>query len=85
LRRGWLTAAIWISFLALGFTLGLQKIRTFDCWWQLRTGALIVETGEVPKHDVFTYTVPGARYIDIHWLHQLGLHGLYFRGIPRHG
>jgi len=75
-----LTWAVWISLLALGFALGLQKIRTFDYWWQLRTGALIVETGEVPKHDVFTYTVPGARYIDIHWLHQLGLHGLYSLG-----
>jgi hypothetical protein len=80
LRRSWLTVAIWIALLALGFALGLQKIRTFDYWWQLRTGALIVETGEVPTHDVFTYTVPGARYIDIHWLHQLGLHGLYSLG-----
>jgi len=80
LRRGWLAVAIWISLLALGFTLGFQKIRTFDYWWQLRTGALIMETGEVPKHDVFTYTVPGARYIDIHWLHQLGLHGLHSLG-----
>ena len=64
MRRGWLTAAIWISLLALGFALGLQKIRTFDYWWQLRTGALILETGEVPKHDVYTDTVPGAGYID---------------------
>jgi tetratricopeptide (TPR) repeat protein len=80
LRRGWLTPVIWISLLALGFTLGLQRIRTFDYWWQLRTGALIVETGEVPKQDVYTFTVPGARYIDIHWLHQLGLHGLHSLG-----
>lgn len=80
MRRGWLAAAVWISLLALGFTLGLQKIRTFDYWWQLRTGALIVETDEVPKHDVYTYTVPGARYIDIHWLHQLGLYGLHSLG-----
>ncbi len=80
MRRGWLMVAIWISLLGLGFTLGLQKIRTFDYWWQLRTGALILETGEVPKHDIYTYTVPGARYIDIHWLHQVGLHGLHSLG-----
>ncbi len=79
-RRRWLSLAIWLSLLALGFALGLQKIRTFDYWWQLRTGALILETGEVPRHDVYTYTVPGARYIDIHWLHQLGLHGLHSLG-----
>jgi hypothetical protein len=44
-----------------------------------RTGARSPRR-EVPKHDVFTYTVPGARYIDIHWLHQLALHGLHSLG-----
>jgi tetratricopeptide (TPR) repeat protein len=80
IHRRLLIVAVWLSLLALGASLGLQKIRTFDYWWQLRTGALILETGEVPKQDVYTYTVPGARYIDIHWLHQLGLHGLHSLG-----
>jgi tetratricopeptide (TPR) repeat protein len=69
--------------LALGgfaTSLGLQKIRTFDYWWHLRTGALIAETGAVPRVDPYTYTVEGSRWIDIHWLHQLALHGLYELG-----
>jgi hypothetical protein len=30
--------------------------------------------------DGFTFTVPGARYLDVHWLFQLALHGLYRLG-----
>ena len=55
--------------LALGgfaTSLGLQKIRTFDYWWHLRTGALIAETGAVPRVDPYTYTAEGSRWIDIH-------------------
>jgi hypothetical protein len=75
-----LTIAVALGLLALAVALGLQDIRSFDYWWQLRTGELIAATGAVPKTDVYTYTVPGSRYIDIHWLHQLGLHGLHSLG-----
>lgn len=74
------TTLPWLLLLVFGVMLSLQDIRTFDYWWHLRTGALIAETGSVPKFDPYTYTVPGARWIDIHWLHQLGLHGLYSLG-----
>jgi tetratricopeptide (TPR) repeat protein len=69
-----------LSLAALGVALGAQKIRSFDYWWQLRTGAWIAETGSVPREDVFTYSVPGEPYLDIHWLHQLGLHALFQAG-----
>ncbi|MDJ0868304.1 MAG: tetratricopeptide repeat protein [Myxococcota bacterium] len=75
-RRVLLPLLAALALLALGAALGFQKIRTFDYWWHLRTGQLIVETGSVPSADPYTYTVPGARWIDIHWLFQLGLHGL---------
>jgi tetratricopeptide (TPR) repeat protein len=74
-RRLWPIALLALLF-ALGGVLGLQKIRTFDYWWHLRTGQLIAETGTVPGQDVYTYTVPGHRWIDIHWLFQLGLYGV---------
>jgi hypothetical protein len=60
--------------------ISLQKIRTFDYWWHLRAGQLIEETGRVPRFDVFSFTAEGSRWIDIHWLHQLGLHALYSLG-----
>ena len=70
----------WAGLLALVVGLGLTQISSFDYWWQLRTGQLIAETGAVPTVDLYTYSAPGARYIDIHWLHQLGLWGLYLIG-----
>ena len=69
-----LRAGPWVLLFAFGASLALQKIRTFDYWWHLRTGRLIAESGAVPKVDSYTYTVAGAPWVDIHWLHQLGLH-----------
>ncbi|MDH3211183.1 MAG: hypothetical protein OEM05_01750 [Myxococcales bacterium] len=70
----------WVLLFALGASFSLQRIRTFDYWWHLRTGRLIAETGAVPRVDPYAYTVPGAPWVDIHWLHQLGLHALYSLG-----
>ena len=64
------------ALLALATAVGAQKIRDYDYWWHARSGRLIAETGAVPKVDVFTFTVEGRRWVDIHWLFQLGLHGV---------
>ena len=61
-------------------SLTFQQIRTFDYFWHLRTGELIAEQGAVPKVDPYTFTVPGARWVDIHWLFQLGVHGVHSLG-----
>lgn len=72
--------AVWRS--APATTLGLVAVATvfslldlvsWDYWWQLRTGRLIWETGAVPGADPYSYTAPGAPYVDVHWLFQLGL------------
>jgi tetratricopeptide (TPR) repeat protein len=75
-----LTRLAWLSLFGFAAVLGLQEIRSFDYWWHLRTGAWIFEHGAIPRVDPFTYTVPGARWIDVHWLHQIALHGLYTLG-----
>jgi len=77
--RVW-SALPWIALVGLALAVSLQEIRAFDYWWHLRTGALIAETGSVPKVDVYTYTVPGNRWIDVHWLFQLVLHGVHRLG-----
>ncbi len=74
------TIVLFFSLFALGTAFAFQRIRSLDYWWHLRTGALIAESGAVPTADPYTYTVPGAPWIDIHWLFQLGLHGLYRLG-----
>jgi tetratricopeptide (TPR) repeat protein len=72
--------AVGLALLVLAAAFGAQKIRDFDYWWHLRTGQLIAETGAVPKTDPYTYTVPGQRWIDVHWLFQLGLYRVYALG-----
>jgi len=70
----------WLTLAALGvlaFATGIKKLRTPDYWWHLSTGYWIAEQGRVPHEDVFTYTVHGAPYVDIHWLFQLALAGIH--------
>ncbi|MDJ0868474.1 MAG: hypothetical protein QNK03_20370 [Myxococcota bacterium] len=72
--------APWLALLVLAAALSLQKIRSFDYWFHLRTGQLIAETGRVPRVDTYSYSVPGAPYVDVHWLHQLVLHATHALG-----
>ena len=59
------TILLFVSLFALGTAFAFQRIRSLDYWWHLRTGALIAESGAVPTADPYTYTVPGAPWIDI--------------------
>src|SRR4051812_11113567 len=55
------------AFLALTFLLGVFPLKDTDFWWHLRTGDWIRQTGRVPTHDLYTFTVPDHRWIDLHW------------------
>lgn len=74
----WAVPTLFALLVALwGAAVGLGKIRSFDYWWHLQTGAWILEHGAVPKTDLFSFTRAGARWIDLHWLFQVGLSGLH--------
>ena len=66
------------ALLALTFLLGCFPMGDFDVWWHLRTGQLILERGEVPRTDWFTYTNATRPWIDVYWLFQI-LIALLFR------
>lgn len=51
-----------------------------DFWWHLRTGELILERGQVPQLDWFTFTDFDKPWIDLHWGFQLLITGLYRLG-----
>jgi hypothetical protein len=40
-RRRLVRAVPWLLIFAFAVSLSLQRIRTFDYWWHLRTGQLI--------------------------------------------
>jgi len=49
----------------------LSPIRNYDYWWHLKTGALIVSQGQVPRVDPYSFTSPGTPWIDHEWLFQV--------------
>jgi hypothetical protein len=50
----------------------LSPIRNYDYWWHLKTGALILEQGSVPRADPFSFTAQGTPWVDHEWLFQVG-------------
>jgi tetratricopeptide (TPR) repeat protein len=45
----------------------LKTLHEPDLWWQIRTGEWILEHGEVPATDVFSYTYEGTPWVNIKW------------------
>jgi hypothetical protein len=58
-----------LLLLALAAT--LSPIRSYDYWWHLRTGALILEQRAVPRADPFSFAASGAPWVDHEWLAQI--------------
>ncbi len=67
----WLLGGL-TAILALCAT--LSPIRNYDYWWHLKSGALILRTGGVPRTDPFSFTAPGTPWIDHEWLFQVLLY-----------
>ena len=63
------------TFLALCF-----PMLDTDFWWHLRTGELIIQRGELPSVDWFTFRDSDRPWIDLHWGFQLLITGLYHLG-----
>ena len=79
LRNLWLWFVPWGLFVRLC----LSTIAPNDFWWHVRTGQLILQTRAIPTIDLFTYTQPGAPWINQAWLMQVALAQLMaWGGVP---
>lgn len=76
LDQVWIFAAV--AFIALRAL--LTPIPPNDFWWHMATGRLIVETGQIPTTDSFSYTQAGQPFYNQSWLGQLLMYGLYGLG-----
>lgn len=47
-----------------------------DVWWHLRNGQLILDTGAVPTHDVYSFTAQGRPWLVQEWLTEVLMYGL---------
>lgn len=72
----------WVRFVPNGFSacvlvlLAATYFSTFgdlDYAWQIRTGEIIVRTGNLQPADQFSYTMPGQPLPDFEWLYEVML------------
>jgi hypothetical protein len=60
-----------VFVVAAGIWAGTNTIIGSDLWWAMATGRWIVQHGEFPHVDVFSYTHEGAPWFNQEWLTQL--------------
>lgn len=58
------------------FILALTEAVDPDMWWHLRTGEAILRDG-IPRHDIFSFTVPDHPWVTHEWLSQVVIWQLY--------
>lgn len=78
-RRGTLVT-IGGVFLLLVILVLLKPITDVDIFWQVKLGQLMIATGGLVEHDVFTYTHAGEPLPTIGWLAQVIYAWLYDLG-----
>ena len=61
------------------YLLALTPVRSWDIWWHIRTGELILANGQLPVTDWYTFTCLDRPWIDLHWGFQI-LVTLLFHG-----
>jgi hypothetical protein len=74
---GWVAVA---AVFLLALLLAWREVSEVDLGFHLRAGQWILEHRQWPQDDPFTYTVNDHAYIDLHWLYQVALFGLYQLG-----
>ena len=64
-----------LFILVLAFS--ISKIYSYDIWYHLAAGRYILESGSIPRLNVFSYTQAGHEWVDIQWLFQVIAYGVY--------
>ncbi|OSZ82745.1 hypothetical protein CAP35_05640 [Chitinophagaceae bacterium IBVUCB1] len=49
----------------------MKQLREPDIWWQLLAGRWMIDNGAVTHTDVFSYTMQGAKWINVKWLYEV--------------
>jgi hypothetical protein len=71
-----------IAALLFVAALQLHRLDDADTWWHLASGRLIAQSHEIAKGDPFSFTAPGAPWVNRQWLFDLSLYGLWQLGGP---
>jgi tetratricopeptide (TPR) repeat protein len=63
---------VMLAVLLLAFIVAAVRINTSAIWSHLKAGELIAAQAAPLTSDPFSYSQPGARWVDVPWLFQLG-------------
>lgn len=63
--------------IALIFILLTRTPIDADLWWHLRAGQVMVEQKQILLNDIFSYTRPGAEWVNAFWISEILLYGIY--------
>jgi len=66
----------------LAAAVALHPVLEPDLWWHLASGRWILEHREIPRADVFTYSMPGRAWVNLQWLFDVGAARLWAWGGP---
>jgi len=71
---------MWVKLLLLFFVLSflLRTDNSFnqDLGRHLKLGEIILQTGQIPKSNLFSYTNPDYPFINTHWLFEVLIYGI---------
>ena len=70
------------AVLIVAATLALRTLDDSDTWWHLAAGRWITAHARVPTIDPLSHTVPEHAWVNLQWLYDLALYGLYDLGGP---
>ena len=68
------------AVIATAAALATRRVDDMDTWWHMAAGRWIVENGRVPYTDTLSYTVPDNPWINLQWLFDVLLYGVYSLG-----
>jgi len=80
---GRMVLPMWALVFLAGGLMGWTWTFNEDLGFQLNAARYFWEHGDVPRAEPFLYSEPGARYVNLQWMWQLGLHAVYTTfGLP---
>lgn len=74
---------LWVLFYGLLFSILLHNSFSYldpDFGWHLKFGEIIWYTADVPRDQIFMWTLAGKTWVDHEWLANLGIYGLWSIG-----
>ena len=69
-----------IAVVVVAAVFALRRVEDFDTWWHLASGRWILAHGAVPHTDVLSHTVTDHPWINLQWLYDVVVYGLYRAG-----